>query len=218
MHLSWAELTIGTLPAQHVAFALCACFPQLVAHVLQVLVLFAIPLYILAFHTHMHLQLQRPMSSHFVRSRSADALLAPNGSDSPLSSSSSGSSTRTSRSTDTRVSQLLFGPPSPFLHDGERQYRVEGLIDAGAFGRVALATVIGTSSPVKVAIKVYAREQLSSTPRLDAIHENECQIMFENARRNSRWLVRSHGAFGDEWNRYLVMVRTLSFASVVSFD
>jgi hypothetical protein len=159
----------------------------------------------------MHLQ-QPPLSPHFVRSRSADALLAPNRSDSPSSSSSSSSSTRASRSTDTRVSQLhsdaLFGPPTPFLHDGKRQYRVEALINSGAFGRVALATVVGTSSPVKAAIKVYARDQLGSSPRLDAMHDNECRIMCENARRDSRWLVRSHGAFGDEWNRYLVMVRS----------
>lgn len=178
--------------------------------------LFVVPLCLLAIHSHMHLQLQRPLSSpcspHFVRPRSADALLAPNQSDSsPSSYSSSGSSsTRASRSTDTRVSHprsgALLGPPTPFLHDGEREYRVEGLIDAGAFGRVALATVVGTSSPIMVAIKVYGRDQLGSTPQLDAMHDNESRIMCENARRDSKWLVRSHGAFGDEWNRYLVMV------------
>jgi len=80
-------------------------------------------------------------------------------------------------------------------------------MDAGAFGRVALATVIGTSSPVLVAIKVYGKDQLGATPRLDAMHDNECRIMCENERRDSRWLVRSRGAFGDAWNRYLVMVR-----------
>ncbi|KAH9050887.1 kinase-like domain-containing protein [Lactarius deliciosus] len=29
--------------------------------------------------------------------------------------------------------------------------------------------------------------------------------MSENARRDSIWLIRSRGAFGDAWNRYLVM-------------
>lgn len=56
-----------------------------------------------------------------------------------------------------------------------------------------------------VAIKVYGKDQLGVTPRLDAMHDNECRIMRDNARRDSSWLVRSHGAFGDEWNRYLVM-------------
>lgn len=174
--------------------------------------LFVAPLCILTFHSHMHIQMRSPLASplshHFVRRRSADALLAPDGPDSPPSSSSASSSSA-SRSTDTRVSQLrssaLSGPPSPVLRDGERQYRVEGLIDAGAFGRVALATVVGTSSPVLVAIKVYGRDQLGATPRLDVMYDNECRIMCENARRDSRWLVRSRGAFGDAWNRYLVM-------------
>ncbi|KAH9162591.1 kinase-like domain-containing protein [Lactarius sanguifluus] len=198
-----------------VALALCAFFPRLVAHVLvqtlQALVLFVVPLCIIAFHSHMHIQMRRllspPLSRNFVRRRSADARLAPDDPDSPSSSASS--STRASRSTDTRVSQLrscaLLGPPSPVLRDGERQYRVEGLIDAGAFGRVALATVVGTPSPVLVAIKVYGKDQLGATPRLDAMHDNECRIMSENARRDSIWLVRSRGAFGDAWNRYLVM-------------
>ncbi|KAF8256546.1 kinase-like domain-containing protein [Lactarius quietus] len=155
----------------------------------------------------MYIQMRRSLSSpHIVRRRSADALLASSESDSPSpsSSSTSSSSTRASRSTDTRVS-ALFGPTSPVLHDGERQYRVEGLIDVGAFGRVAIASVMGISSPMLVAIKVYGKDQLGATRRLDAMHDNECRIMCENARRDSIWLVRSHGAFGDEWNRYLVM-------------
>ena len=173
----------------------------------------------------MYIQMRRSLSSpHSVRRRSADALLVHSERDSPTSSTSTSTSssysTRASRSSDTRVSQLrsgaLFGPSSPVLHDDERQYRVEGLIDAGAFGRVALASVMGTSSPVMVAIKVYGRDQLGATPRLDAMHDNECRIMCENARRDSRWLVRSHGAFGDEWNRYIVMVRRRYF--VASFN
>jgi hypothetical protein len=171
----------------------------------------------------MYIQTRRSLSSpHIVRRRSADARLVSSPSSSSSSSSSSTStstySTEASTSTDTRVSKLrncaLFGPPSPVLHDGERQYRVEGLIDTGAFGRVALASIMGTSSPVMVAIKVYGRDQLGSTPRLDAMHDNECRIMCENARRESIWLVQSYGAFDDEWNRYLVMVRN---CCVVSF-
>ena len=128
---------------------------------------------------------------------------------SPASSppTSSSCSTRASRSTDTRISHVRsgtrFGPPTPILHDSERRYCVEGLIDVDAFGRVAIASVLGTSSPVLVAIKVYGKDL---TPHLDTMHDNECRIMRENASCHSAWLVWSHGAFGDEWNRYLIMV------------
>lgn len=203
---------------QRVGLALCACCPWFVAHVLvqtlKTLVLFVAPLCFLVFHSHMYIQTRRSLSSpQLVRRRSADALLVSSEPDSSSSSSSSTSSssyssTEASTSTDSKLrSCALFGPPSPVLHDGQRQYRVEGLIDTGAFGRVALASIMGTSSPIMVAIKVYGRDQLGATLRLDVMHDNECRIMCENARRESRWLVQSYGAFDDEWNRYLVMVR-----------
>ena len=98
---------------------------------------------------------------------------------SPASSppTSSSYSTRVSRLTDTRISHVRsgthFGLPIPILHDGERQYCVEGLIDVGALGRVAIASILGTSSPVLVAIMVYGKDL---TPRQDAMYNNECQI------------------------------------------
>ncbi len=194
---------------------------QLFAHVLdqtfQALVLFTVPLCILALHTHIHLQIQVQMQRPppFVRRRSAGALCST-----PSSSSTSSSIafTRASTSTSTRVSQpaqplhsvgsdTRFGPRSPILHDGDkRHYRVEGLIDAGGCARVALATAVGTPSPRLFAIKVYSRTRAGASMMM-MMHENERRILQENTRRKSRWLVGSRAAFGDSWNRYLVMVR-----------
>ncbi|KAI0294270.1 kinase-like domain-containing protein [Multifurca ochricompacta] len=113
------------------------------------------------------------------------------------------------------ASSSAAGPQNPILYDGKQQYRIEGLLGAGAFGRVALATVIGkgnsvsssssSSSLQQVAIKVYSNAHLVAMPSLLGMYETEKKILAENALRRSQWLVQLRGAFEDVWNRYLVM-------------
>jgi hypothetical protein len=98
-------------------------------------------------------------------------------------------------------------PQSPLLYDGEWEYRVEGLIGSGTFGRVALATVMDTSPPVRVAIKVFSKERLRRGLTPPGMLENEQGILLENAKYKTRWLVQLISAFTDPWNYYLVMVR-----------
>jgi hypothetical protein len=98
-------------------------------------------------------------------------------------------------------------PQSPFLYDGEYEYRVEGLIGSGTFGRVALATVMDTSPPMRVAIKVFSKERLRKGLTPPGMLENETGILLENAKYETRWLVQLISAFTDPWNYYLVMVR-----------
>ena len=99
------------------------------------------------------------------------------------------------------------GPLSRFLYDGERQYCIDGVIGAGTFGRVALATVLDTSPPARVAIKVFSKAGLYAGPALPEMYEVERRIMLENAREDAKWLVQLRGSFADPWNCYLVMVR-----------
>ena len=99
------------------------------------------------------------------------------------------------------------GPLSPFLYDGKWGYRVEGLIGSGTFGRVALATVMDTSPPVRVAIKVFNKERFHAGLMPSDMFEVEHRILCENAKDDTRWLVQLRSAFTDPWNHYLVMVR-----------
>jgi hypothetical protein len=99
------------------------------------------------------------------------------------------------------------GPLSPFLYDGQLEYRVEGLIGSGTFGRVALATVVDTSPPVRVAIKVFNKEWSRAGLMLPEMFQVERSIMLENAEKENFWLVQLKSVFTDPWNCYLVMVR-----------
>jgi hypothetical protein len=84
---------------------------------------------------------------------------------------------------------------------------VEGLIAAGGYGRVALATVEGFASPpLKVAIKVYCKDKLIANRSLLETYDLERAIMLGNKMSNCKWLVKLAGTFGDIWNRYLIMV------------
>ena len=100
------------------------------------------------------------------------------------------------------------GPLHPVLTDGRHRFHVEGLIAAGGYGRVALATVEGVAAPSsKVAIKVYSKDKLIANRTLLETYDLERAIMLENAMEDLQWLVKLRGTFGDLWNRYLVMVR-----------
>jgi hypothetical protein len=100
----------------------------------------------------------------------------------------------------------LVGPHGPVISDGRFQFRVEGLIASGTYGRVALASVVGAEPPVQVALKVYSKDQLIADPWLLDVYDLERRIMVDNTRNDTQWLVQSRGMFGDLWNRYLIMV------------
>ncbi|KAI0255199.1 kinase-like domain-containing protein [Lactifluus subvellereus] len=199
-------------------FTFCACCPLVVVHILvlslQALVLFTVPLCVLAYHSHTHMQTKpvAPLSAPLplVRRRSADTtLVAPSPRelevDDPFLRSSATLCARLLRLPLTAPHRRPLGPQSRFLYDGEWQYRVDGLIGAGTFGRVALATVLGTSPPARVAIKVFNKARLSAGPTLPEMYEVEQRIMLENAREDAKWLVQLRGSFTDPWNCYLVM-------------
>ena len=99
------------------------------------------------------------------------------------------------------------GPLNPVLTDGKYRYHVKGLIAAGGYGRVALATVEGFANPpLEVAIKVYCKDKLIANRALLETYDLERAIMLGNKASNCKWLVKLAGTFGDLWNRYLIMV------------
>lgn len=78
----------------------------------------------------------------------------------------------------------------------------------GGYGRVALATVEGVTTPTsKVAIKVYCKDKLITNRLLLETYDLERAIMLENTMNDCQWLMKLRGTFGDLWNRYLIMVR-----------
>jgi len=109
----------------------------------------------------------------------------------------------------------IVGPSGPILTDGRWQFRVEGLIASGTYGRVALASVVDAAEPLThVALKVYSKDQLIADPWLLDVYDLERRIMVDNTRNNTQWLVQSRGMFGDLWNRYLIMVSLFPAARV----
>ncbi|KAH9961025.1 kinase-like domain-containing protein [Russula dissimulans] len=104
----------------------------------------------------------------------------------------------------------LVGPLSPVLRWGKRVYKVDGLIAAGSYGRVAMATTTGPDPPKPFAIKVYCKDTLIADPYLAEMYNLEREIMLEITKRDYQWLVGLRGAFGDFWNKYLVMCTPLS--------
>ncbi|KAH9986829.1 kinase-like domain-containing protein [Russula compacta] len=115
----------------------------------------------------------------------------------------------------------LVGPPGPILEDGAWKFRVEGLIAAGTYGRVARATVLGLpeqSSNREVAIKVYCKDRLIADQGLHDMYDLERRIMVDNAKEDCQWLVQARGLFGDPWNRYLIMDYYPNTLSGVIFD
>jgi hypothetical protein len=102
----------------------------------------------------------------------------------------------------------FIGPLNPVLTDGKHRFHVEGLIAAGGYGRVALATVEGSANPaLQVAIKVYSKDKLIANRFLHETYDLERRIMLGNTKNECKWLVNLRGTFGDTWNRYLIMVR-----------
>ena len=102
----------------------------------------------------------------------------------------------------------FIGPLNPVLTDGKHRFHVEGLIAAGGYGRVALATVEGSANPaLQVAIKVYSKDNLIANRFLHETYDLERRIMLGNTKNECKWLVNLRGTFGDTWNRYLIMVR-----------
>jgi hypothetical protein len=100
----------------------------------------------------------------------------------------------------------IVGPSGPILTDHRWQFRVEGLIASGTYGRVALASVVDAAEPTThVALKVYSKDQLIADPSLLDAYDLERRIMVDNTRNNTQWLVQLRGMFGDLWNRYLIM-------------
>ncbi|KAI9453427.1 kinase-like domain-containing protein [Russula earlei] len=112
----------------------------------------------------------------------------------------------------------LIGPVSPVIRSGKRQFRVEGLIATGAYGRVALANAVGPARPEQFAIKVFCKDRLIAEPWLLEMYDLERRIMVENTRQNCQWLVQLKGMFGDLWNRYLVMDYYPNTLAGVIFD
>ena len=106
------------------------------------------------------------------------------------------------------VASDCIGPLNPVLTDGKNRFHVEGLIAAGGYGRVALATVEGSANPaLQVAIKVYSKDKLIANRYLHETYDLERRIMLGNTKNECKWLVNLRGTFGDTWNRYLIMVR-----------
>ena len=109
----------------------------------------------------------------------------------------------------------VVGPLHPVLTDGKHRFHVEGLIAAGGYGRVALATVEGLAAPAsQVAIKVYCKDKLIANRLLHETYDLERSIMLENTMSDCQWLVKLRGTFGDLWNRYLIMVREYHLLTV----
>ena len=109
----------------------------------------------------------------------------------------------------------VVGPLHPVLTDGKHRFHVEGLIAAGGYGRVALATVEGLAAPAsQVAIKVYCKDKLIANRLLHETYDLERSIMLGNTINDCQWLVKLRGTFGDLWNRYLIMVRDHSLPTV----
>ena len=104
------------------------------------------------------------------------------------------------------ASANYIGPLHPILTDGKHRFHVEGLIATGGYGRVALASVEGVTTP-KVAIKVYCKDKLITNRLLLETYDLERAIMLENTMNDCQWLMKLRGTFGDLWNRYLIMVR-----------
>ncbi|KAH9958530.1 kinase-like domain-containing protein [Lactifluus volemus] len=201
------------------AFTFCANRPLLVVHVLilslQALVLFTVPLCFLAYYSHIYMQTtfipprSIPVPLLLVPRRSADTtLVSPNERECDVDPHTRSLMTRSAYKFRIPRSVPYYRPlcpQSPLLYDGEWEYRVEGLIGSGTFGRVALATVMDTSPPVRVAIKVFSKERLRRGLTPHGMLENEQGILLENAKYKTRWLVQLISAFTDPWNYYLVM-------------
>lgn len=246
---------------QRVSLVLILLFPLLIERVviltLETLVLFTVPLCIIAYYTHSHAQMHA--KNFFDTSTASTATTASTSSISTPSSDpalpirppvftkpSDDVNKRESsepcpparphttttcsyvptipqvvnirRATAPQAAALLtrhvdlIGPPGPILEDGTWKFRVEGLVAAGTYGRVARATVLGLpeeSANREVAIKVYCKDRLIANQALHDMYDLERRIMVDNAKEDCQWLVQARGLFGDPWNRYLIMVEFL---------
>ncbi|KAI0261767.1 kinase-like domain-containing protein [Gloeopeniophorella convolvens] len=194
----------------YLSVIICASCPQVIACIvifaLQALVFFIIPMSLLMACSHQHMQPSPAAPSPvpaLVDLRSVGSI--------PDSISSTPSTYPPSHAipslplvSPNRIERPL-GPAGPILRDGDCKYYVHGLLGAGGFGRVALATAASKSVTKSVALKVYSKRHLLANPALRKSCDMESQIMIENTRKDSIMLAQSRGIFEDEYNLYLVM-------------
>ena len=208
---------------------------RVVLRTLETPALFVLPLCFLVYNSHAHIQMKRPTPTHTLLAPPAPLPDRPRLFVDTQAVSVRGESERppipplSSSQPDIYVPTLgrrvvvapctpppspgaveLVGPLSPVLRWGKRVYQVDGLIAAGSYGRVAVATTIGPEPPKQFAIKVYCKDTLIADPYLAEMFNLERDVMFDITKRGYQWLVGLRGAFGDFWNKYLVMVRRVS--------